>query len=94
MAELRVTGGEVEGVPVLEAKRHLAFSADRRHLRGAAIDEPEPGIVPRPADSVAGADLDVSLRYTSTPAARGAIRLGSHATGRPSPPSGFTGLLP
>ena len=41
MAELRVTGGEVEGVPFLEAEPHLAV-AHRRHLCGAAIDEPEP----------------------------------------------------
>ena len=58
MAELRVAGDEVERAPVLRAERNPAV-LDRRDLGGAAVDEPEPGIVPGPADAVASPELDL-----------------------------------
>ena len=57
MAELRSVLAERRHPSVLEPERDSA-SFDRMNLGGVAVDEPETGIVPGPADAVAGAQLD------------------------------------
>ena len=54
MAELRSVLAERQHPPVLEPERDSS-SLDRADLGGMAVDEPEAGIVPGPADAVAGA---------------------------------------
>ena len=57
MAQLRVAAPEFELLPVLEPEGYPAV-CDRFDFGGAAVDQPQPGIVAGPADAVAGAKLD------------------------------------
>ena len=71
MAQLRVPAAQFELLAVLQLERHPALRG-RENLRRPAVDEPEPGIVARPADAVAGAQLDalspVDLAAATAPA--------------------------
>ena len=58
MAELRVPASELKPATVLKLERDPPVP-DREDLGGAAVDQPEPGIVAGPADAVTGAKLDV-----------------------------------
>ena len=57
MAQLRVVSPELERLAVLQLEGHPAVP-DREHLGGAAVHQPQPGIVSGPADAVAGTKLD------------------------------------
>jgi len=61
MVQLRVVSSEFEHLAILQPERHPAV----RHLedfRRAAVDQAEAGVVARPADAVAGPELDSSVR--------------------------------
>ena len=71
VAQLRVVPAQLELPAVLQGERHPA-ARDRHHFRRPAVHQPQPGIVARPADAVAGAELDllgpVDLAAASPPA--------------------------
>ena len=54
VAELRVVAAELQLPPVLQNERHPPVP-DLGNLGVPAVDEPEPGVVARPADTVTGA---------------------------------------
>ena len=81
MAQLRIAPAEFERLAVLQAERHAPVR-DPEHFRRAAVDQAQPCVVARPADAVAGAELDLL----------GAVDLA--AALRPPTSSGFQATLP
>ena len=57
MAQLRVVPAEFKGLSALQPERHPPVR-DGYNLGGAAVHQPQPGIVAGPADAIAGAKLD------------------------------------
>ena len=57
MAQLRIAPGQGQLAAFLQPERHSPVP-DARDLGGAAVHEPQPGIVAGPADAVPGAKLD------------------------------------
>ena len=68
VAKLRIARCEIEHAPVLETERHLV-SLDLRDLCRLAVNEPETGVVARPADAVARPKLHVLHPVDLDPAA-------------------------
>ena len=76
MAQLRIAGPELERLAVLQPERHPAVR-NGKDLGGAAVHQPQPGVVAGPADAVARAQLDaldpVDLAAALAPADLGGL---------------------